>query len=98
MKRIQTGNSDIQKLQTAVAESLEPLENLPLNSGVLISGIRLLSSGVTRVDHGLGRAPLGYLIVKRSVSSSIWDSESSIPKRQLNLQTSADVTVSLWVF
>ena len=67
-------------------------------NGVLLEDIDVATAAETRVLHGLGRTPVGHIIVKRSTQAlDVWES-SDADKDALYLQAGADVTVSIWVF
>ena len=67
----------------------------PLLNGTLVRA-DLLASGGVNVNHGLGRVPQGWIVVDIGVSANVWSTGSN--KKVLTLNTSADASVSLWVF
>lgn len=98
MKRVYTGSPEIQRMQDLIAESVEQLERSPMGKGVLLEGVSLSTGASNRVNHKLGRVPSGWIIVDRDDNANVWSSTSSLPNKFLELSTSADVTVSLWIF
>jgi hypothetical protein len=60
-----------------------------------------LTSGVQNfIEHKLGRAVKGYIVVKNNAQCDIWDNEATNTNqdRFLVLRTSANAIVSLWIF
>lgn len=64
--------------------------------GELLKDVVIVAGTPKLVAHKLGRKPVGYLVVRRSANSMVWDSAAT--KEFLTLSASANVTVSLWVF
>lgn len=66
-------------------------------SGVLVEDVEV-GTTATRVLHGLGYRPSGWIVVRRDVQTlDLWD-DSAPDKDALHLTAGADATVSLWVF
>ena len=95
-KKLYSSDDITRQLQDNVDAAIGPIIDKPIVDGVLLKSIALTTGSIDIVSHKLGRTPLGYIIVKRSADSTIWESETN--KRSINLNCSADVTVSIWVF
>lgn len=54
-----------------------------------------LTTTETKINHKLGRLPLGYIPIKKNVASDIF---GGFDNKTLNLTATVDVTVSLLVF
>lgn len=93
-KKTRTGDKNLDAVQDNVLQFANQLLPVQLLNGILLTDVEL--SGSTAVSHRLGRIPVGYIVVNRDANASIWT--NSIDAQFLNLQTSATVTVSLWVF
>lgn len=65
--------------------------------GVLLQSVAL-SAGSTAVDHGLGRAPSGWLVVRSRGAAGAAIAEVSSDARSLVLTATAAVSVDLWVW
>lgn len=101
---------DFQKISTNIKEVDRMTEKLSLTLGVLLAKQIidgelledvLVTTGATRtIPHTLQRPVTGYIIVKRNANAVIWDSESLNLRKDLflDLNSSATVTVSIWVF
>jgi hypothetical protein len=78
------------------AAAINPVLANPINQGLLIQSISLIS-GNTTIAHGLLRMQQGWIIVDQNGAAEIYRSKSFNPLT-LTLNSSAAVTVSLWVF
>lgn len=67
----------------------------PLLDGRLIKDVEVTTSTVS-IEHKLGRVPIGYLITKQNADARVW--YTSITELFLVLDSSATVTIDLWVF
>lgn len=94
-RRIRSTNSDITRLQDAVAEPIRQITSKSILDGVVVSDVSL-ASGNTTFNHKLGRKPIGYLVIKRSGAADIYDSDLTITSITVN--SSAAITASFWVF
>ena len=98
-KKTNFQDKETSKLQSNLEIFLKQLENLPIVDAVLLSDIALSSSGVTKVDHKLGRKPIGWIIAGQNANATIWeDTSNTTPTSTLDLNCSSDVTVNLWIF
>ena len=87
-------------MQSNVDSALRRLVQLvPILDGRLVSDVTLTTS-TTRVEHGLGRRPSGWIVVGKSADARVWDLQSSnnLQDRYLDLRASATVVTSLWIF
>lgn len=83
-------------MQTQWAALLNPLLKSPLSSVVFLADVVLIS-GVTVVNHKLGRTMQGWFITDRNGPASVYRS-SPMNGATLTLTSSAAVTVNLAVF
>jgi hypothetical protein len=95
----QTASKDLSLLQTNWAQQLNPVIQLPINSGSILQNV-VLSSGLNVVNHKLGRKLQGWFIVRQNAAGSFYDSQdiNPYPDLTLFLNSSATVTVHLFVF
>jgi hypothetical protein len=94
-RKIQTRDSDLQRLQDNVADAFRKVGLCALVDGALLQNI-VLVGGSTAVAHGLQRQPLGWIIVDRSASVTVY--RTAWDALNLTLQSSGAATVSIWVF
>lgn len=90
----------VSRFQEHVSESFGNVEDKDIIDGRLIASYNLITGVANMVPHGLQRTLLGYIVVRQSVDCRIWDDEltNTMGETFVNLRTSANVTVSLWVF
>lgn len=100
LKKLNSNNTELARFENLVREALGPIIRSNVIDGVLLSGVALKSGQANPVNHGLGRVLQGWIIVGKSSSADIWDSQASndLPSRTVLLNCSADVTVNLWCF
>lgn len=85
------------KLQNAVEYAFKRLVGVcPLINGVLLQNVTLDTTQKS-FEHGLGRKPVGYLVVRRTTGAVVFDSEEPTD-RYIFFKASVTTTCSLWVF
>lgn len=99
LKKIGAKDEELNQVQGNLDEWSKQLE-LPILDGQLIEDVSLTFGSTTAVNHGLSRAIRGWFVVKTNNSVDVWaeDANQTLPIRQLVLSTSADATITLWVF
>lgn len=97
-RAIRTAVRDIQRLQDALSKVFNAIQTKQILDGRLVSNVEIASGTITELDHGLQRPVRGWIVVDKNANAVVWTSASEIPNRTLNLNTSANVTISLWVF
>lgn len=94
-KKSQTTNSELDKVQDDISYVLQPILQSAIINGVQVNGV-LIGTGPTSVNHGLGRTPLGCIIVDRDAAPVPWTLSKN--KQTIVLQASSSVTVNLWIY
>lgn len=97
-KTLQMDDDKLSRFQDNVEEAIRPVIQKQIIDGVLLQDVSLTSGQDNNVSHKLGRIPIGYIPVKKSAQSTIWDETSTAPSSLLNLHCSTSCVVSLWVF
>lgn len=90
----------LEGVQNNVQEALDRLQDFPIVFGVLKEGVTL-NEFVKNLEHGLGRRPRGWIVVKRNNSGDVWTPPGLTnpdPKRYLQLRAEKNMTVSIWIF
>jgi len=97
--RVQTDSRELNQFQSQVISSVNPVLQNPIVNGTLLSGI-VVASGSNTINHGLGRALIGWIIVRNNASVTFYDTQVSntSPDRTLLLTASGAATISLYVF
>jgi hypothetical protein len=97
-QKITTSDRVTNQIQDNITKVVNPLTNIPLNSGSLLQSVSLVS-GVNSVNHKLGRALVGWFIVRQRAAASVYDTQDTnlTPTLTLILVSSANVVVDLFV-
>lgn len=93
---LQTSLPELNILQNRWISILNTICGKLLLDGVYLEGVSL-NSGVTTVNHKLGRKPQGYILCDQDAAASIYRSQP-FNDLTLTLTSSAAVTVAIWVF
>ena len=83
--------------QTKWAATLNPVLQIPLLDGNLISDISLTASTPKAINHLLQRMPRGWFLTDNTANAVVWRS-STFTTTTITLEASADTNISLWVF
>lgn len=102
-RRISTDTPDLDRVQDSVSQTLDAVAAEPILNNTLVStmasGQRTvqLQIGTTfqNVAHGLGRAPLGWIVVRRDADTNIWEDPAGNTNAKLFLRLSASVAVNV---
>lgn len=98
-KRVQTSDELANRTQDATAEAFRRLqaETPILNFNIVTATV---GTSATEIQHGLARAPLGYIVVDRDTNSNVWTDAtvSSLPDRTIRLIASASVRAKILFF
>ena len=88
------------KLQERLQEFFVPFVNCEIIDGQILKNVQLTTGAPNTIAHLLGRELLGLTVIRQRASAIIWDEQdtNTLKQRNLILQTSANVTVDLWVF
>lgn len=98
LKTIKPEGYELTSIQRNMKEFTKQLEVNPLLGGILLENITL-TTGNNTVNHKLGRNIRGWIVVDKSAASDIYKvGTQPAPSRNIVLNSSAPVTVSLYVF
>lgn len=95
--KIRVDDVDLQRVQDRLHAGVEVLRTIPLLDGVLLKA-QVIATTATNIGHGLGRAPLGWIVVSKTGLGDIYENQANRTDRFLSLQSSVAVTADLWVF
>jgi len=99
-KRLISEDKAVSQLQQNVIDAFnnQSVRN-PILDGVLLKNVVLSSAATNKVSHTLGRTPVGYFIISKNANANVYDSTTpDLPTLFLYLNTTANVTVNIWVF
>lgn len=97
-KRLNVDDYNLTQIQNNIEEFSRPITNSEVIDGVLLEDISLVSASTTSVPHKLGRNIQGWIVVRNDTNCAVWETTASTDNEFIALNTSADTTVSLWVF
>lgn len=93
----QTASKELMLLQTNWALKLNPVIDLPMNSGNFLKSISLVS-GSNQINHLLSRKLQGWFLVRKRASADIYDTQDSNTTPSITLSLVSDATVSVDIF
>ena len=98
-KKVRTEDAPLRLVQDSLTLTLDQVIRREILDGNLVEDVNLIN-GLNLVDHGLGRIPKGFIIVKRNDLHVVWNVASTkmVPKRNMALQSNGAMTVSFWFF
>jgi len=96
---INTSDSDLNQVQQNLVRTLNPIYNTQILGGNLLQNVTL-KMGTNSINHKLGRTLVGWQLTRIRALSTIYDTQDSnkSPTLTLDLTSSADVIVDLYVF
>jgi hypothetical protein len=94
-RKLKLKEREVSSLQDNIALILSQITKKPIVDGELLTNI-ILPAGSFRVNHKLGRTPLGFILSDINAAVTVhreaWDSNT------ITLNASGPVTISLWVY
>jgi len=97
--RQHTGDPVADRTQDSIARVIASLRSLPFADGVKAGPFTFGGAGVQlRVVHGLGRAPVGFLVIDATGTSHALPFVVSRDANAMVLKSTAAGTVTLWVY
>lgn len=92
-------NTNLMALQTNWKRYLDPILSHPINNGLILENVNL-SSGINTINHTLGRALQGWIVVRQNAAATFYDNQSAniMPALTLILHASGTVTIAIYVF
>ena len=94
-QKIQSTIQELNRVQDNFIKWTRGIATLEILKGRLIQDISL-TTGSNSIEHKLGRTPLGWIVVDRDGTATVY--KSSANSRTLELTSSGSVDISLWVF
>jgi hypothetical protein len=87
------------QFQREAAEIFKGMGKREILQGILLTSLSIGTS-TTKVSHGLGRVPLGFIVVDKTANSDIYRDGTVTTERDLflHLKATTATTISLWVF
>jgi len=95
--RLQTSDPELNQVQDNFIRRVNPALAAEILDGRMVTGVSVATSA-TNVNHGLGRAYRGWIVVGNNTDCRVWSPSTSDTTKIIVLQSSAATTLSLWVF
>lgn len=99
--RVNPKNEEIQRVESSLVNTFQSLVNNPLLANLVIKKAIVLTSGVDNiVEHGVGKAPNGWIIVDQNTDAIVYKSSTvnTMPNTSIILNTNKTVTVNILFF
>lgn len=98
-RKLNTDSRELNQVQENIEQTFRAVLVAELLGGQLLTDVQL-ASGANRVQHGLSQPLQGYFVVRKNGIADIYDTKSSkvVDRNILILNSTASVTVDLWVF
>lgn len=94
-RKLNAENGDLNKVQDNIEYALGPVLASAIIDGVQVNAIELTTTPLA-VSHGLGRRPLGWIIVDQNADARVWSIARD--KNVIILQASSPCTISVWAY
>jgi hypothetical protein len=101
IKKVFSGDYNTQKLQDNLADEIRRIENIPLLNGNIVRNISFLGTGTdTQVNHGLGREPIGWILIESTVDLSVYKSSTvnNLKDKLILFRSNTASTGSIYIF
>jgi hypothetical protein len=100
LKKVFSDDFNTQKLQDNLADGIRKIENNIILNGVVITSKAVAITVDNQINHGLGRKPVGFLIVDSNSDVRVWQSATANQNKDkyLLLKFSASAIVTLYIF
>ncbi len=97
---IQHTDPVVNRIQRNLEDSVNPIVDLPPMSGQILTDVAVATGSTVLVEHKLGRAYRGWVLVDNDTACTIHRDDTSTADTTLYLPlvSSATTTVDLWVF
>ncbi len=97
--RFQSEDRTLNQLQDSYIKALNPVLGNPLLDYNILKGVAL-ASGANVIPHQLGRALVGWFIVRQRSAGTVYDTQDGniTPSYNLQLTASGAINVDIFVF
>jgi hypothetical protein len=96
--RIQTQSRELNQIQDNLEHCINVLLKQPFFAGVLLQDITLTAGSGNRIQHGLQRDPIGFVVCGASALAMVSENTGNRSDKIIELNTTTTGTFSLWVF
>lgn len=85
------------RFNAEVETTLRRVTGSPIAAGRLVV-VGALATTVTRVEHGLGRTPVGWFPVQKTGNADVWEGQAADDVALYLVSTTVNAEFSIWVF
>jgi len=99
LANVQTTDLKLEQIQASTRTATQSQRSNPINGGTTLTSVNL-NAGDNTIPHKLSQKLQGWFIVRLRGSATIYDKQDSNPSpdKNLVLNSSASVTVDIFVF
>jgi hypothetical protein len=90
-------DQNLSQMQQNIDEAFKQYSRLPFVDGNEIKEVALVT-GANSITHKLGRVYRGYFILRKTAAGDVYEGTNDDKLNFLVLQSTANMTVDLWVF
>lgn len=90
----QMSTDELNKLVQLINRFSLQFKNYSIIDGIMVTTD--VAIGSNSVVHGLGKIPVGFLVIAKSANEDIWG--NVFTKENLTIESSGTATLKLWVF
>ena len=96
-RKLVTRDPDLLKVQENVEQAIKPLLQSIVVSGQVLKSVTVSAGSNNLVEHGLGREIQGYIVIKRSANSTVFDKPDLAEGRVMNeVDAPGAIAVASW--
>jgi len=98
--KVYTDDFALRQVQDNVEPIFKHLASKTVLHGLVVKDEVITTGKDNYIDHNLGREFIGWLVIRKNANADVWDSDTSNVhlNKHIILKSSANVTVTLWVF
>jgi hypothetical protein len=95
LKSFQSPDTELSLLSSNLKEWAKQFKDIPFLNGRLVEDVAI-NTGGKQISHNLGREPKGWFIVTKDDNGDVFEVERN--KTHLTLDTTSNLTASIWIF
>lgn len=92
----------LNRIQSAIRDALAVIKAMPFANGNLVQAVAFSSGTAKSVQHGLGRAYVGYMVINVQGAGATFHATAPTDPRlsttQITLTASATCTADVWIY
>lgn len=93
-QKIITKDTEVDRLQTNLANTFNQLNNNPFLGGNLLQNVAVATGG-TQITHGLNRQPQLWVLCDQNTNTTVW--RTAWDTNTITLKCGSNCTINLWV-